>query len=273
MSARTAAKPAHSRDSSRATPGNGRAASKVRIPKAAEIVSKELRGQIVRGEIQEGESLAPEWELMQRFGVSRPSLREAIRILESEQLVSIQRGARGGAVVHRPNAQVAMRYVSSVLQADGTTLHDIYRGHMLVEPAAARHVAENFADSAPAVLRRCIEEGRAHLDHDFEFGIAAARFRNTLIELAGVPTLSLLMGMLNEIFERYWGTVTATAGQQIDTTPSKRRGLRALEKLIEYIEAGDGDAAEAHWRKHMQAVEKAMRNWLPAAKVIDILDT
>jgi hypothetical protein len=45
-----------------------------------------------------------------------------------------------------------------------------------------------------------------------------------------------------------------------------------MEKLIEFIEAGDGAGAEMHWRKHTLAVEKAMRNWLPAAKVIDLLD-
>jgi DNA-binding FadR family transcriptional regulator len=246
--------------------------SRVRIPKAAEIVSKELRSQIVRGEILEGESLAPEKELMERFGISRPSLREALRILESEGLLSIQRGARGGAVVHLPNIQVATGYVSLVLQANGTTVADIYRVHMLVEPAAARQVAETAQKTAPAILRQCIEEGRAELDNDFEFGIAAARFRNRLVELAGVPTLTLLMGMINDIFERYWGAMTVSAGREIDTGPSKRRGLRALEKLIELIEAGDGDAAEKHWRNHTRAVEKAIRHWLPAARVIDILD-
>jgi len=246
--------------------------SHVRIPKAAEIVSKELRNQIVRGILKEGDSLEAEGSLMERFGVSRPTLREAIRILESEGLISISRGARGGAVVHSPNINIAARYISCLLQANGTTLADVYRMHMLVEPAAARIVAENFKKTAPDILRKCIEDSRAKFDDDFNFGMAAAHFRNKLIELADIPTLSLLMGMLNNIFERYWGTVTATAGGQIDNAPDKRRGLRSLEKLIEYIEAGDGDNAEAHWRKHTTTVEKMMRNWLPTGKVIDILD-
>ena len=249
-----------------------RTASAVRIPKAAEIVSKELRNQIVRGALKQGDSLAAESDLMERFAVSRPTLREAIRILESEGLIRISRGARGGAVVLSPSINIAARHIGFVLQANGTTLADIYRVHMMVEPAAARVVAENFHKTAPAVLRKCIEEGRAKFDDDFSFGIAAARFRNTLIELANVPTLTLLMGMLNHIFELYWGTVTVTAGQELDIAPDKRRGLRSLEKLIEYIEAGDGPAAEAHWRKHTEAVEKTMRKWLPAARVVDILD-
>jgi DNA-binding FadR family transcriptional regulator len=199
-------------------------------------------------------------------------LREAIRILESEGLVSISRGARGGASVLGPNINIAARHIGFVLQANGTTLADIYRAHMIVEPTAARIVAENSRKTAPAILRRRIEESRAKIDEDFGFGIATARFRNTLIELANVPTLTLLMGMLNHIFELSWGTLTATAGRQLDNAPDKRRGLRSLEKLVGYIEAGNGSGAESHWRKHTEAVEKTMAKWLPATKVVDILD-
>ena len=252
--------------------GAASVSSPIRIPKAAEIVSKELRNQIVRGTLKEGDSLAAEGDLMTRFGVSRPTLREAIRILESEGLISISRGARGGAAVLSPNINIAARHIGFVLQANGTTLADIYRAHMVVEPAAARMVAENSRKTAPAVLHRCLEECEAKIDDDFGFGIATARFRNTLIELTNARTLMLLMGMLNHIFELAWGTLTATAGKQLDNAPDKRRGLRSMEKLVEYIEAGDGAGAEAHWRKHTEAVDKTMSKWLPAAKVVDILD-
>ena len=49
-------------------------ATPVRVPKAAELVAAQLRGQIVRGELGEGDTLPPEHELMQRFGVSRPDV-------------------------------------------------------------------------------------------------------------------------------------------------------------------------------------------------------
>jgi DNA-binding FadR family transcriptional regulator len=244
----------------------------VRIPKAAEIVSKELRNQIVRGELKEGDSLAAEADLMTRFGISRPTLREGLRILESEGLISISRGAHGGAVVRSPNLDIAARHVSIVLQTNAITLADISRLHMVVEPPAARIVAQDFHKSAPLIMRRRIEECRNHFDDNYNFGIATARFRNTLIELADVRTLTLLMGMVNNIFERHWGIVTATAGAHLDNAPDKRRGLRSLEKLVEYIAAGDGAGAEEYWRSHTAAVEKMMRKWLPAATVIDILD-
>jgi DNA-binding FadR family transcriptional regulator len=242
----------------------------IRIPKAAEIVSKRLRDRIVRGELKEGEYLASERALMERFGVSRPTMREAIRILESEGLITIQRGVHGGAVVHSPNVSVASRYVGLVLQANGTTLMDIYHVHMMVEPVAARWVAEQHSQAAPPVLRECYAAVRACLDSDLEYGLATANFRNRLVELTSLPTLTLLMGLLHRNFERSWGAVIATGGIPIDDAPAKLRGLRALEQLIEYIEAADGDGAEAHWRRHMQAVDQAMQSWLSATQVSDL---
>jgi DNA-binding FadR family transcriptional regulator len=61
-------------------------------------VADELRSLIVSGELSEGESLGREPDLVERFGVSRPSLREALRILEAEGLITVQRAA----LVHCP---------------------------------------------------------------------------------------------------------------------------------------------------------------------------
>src|SRR5947207_2228594 len=96
----------------------------VRVPKTAELVAAQLRRQIVRGELKEGDALPPEAALMEQFGVSRPTLREAFRVLESESLISIRRGSRGGARVHTPNGEVAARHAGLLLQVRGTTLGD-----------------------------------------------------------------------------------------------------------------------------------------------------
>ena len=72
-------------------------AAPVKVPKTAELVTAQLRSQIVRGDLREGDALPPEATLMTQFGVSRPTLREAFRVLESEALISVRRGARGGA--------------------------------------------------------------------------------------------------------------------------------------------------------------------------------
>jgi Transcriptional regulators len=66
----------------------------VRAPKTAELIATLYRRQIVRGELRPGDTLPSEQQLMGQFGVSRPTLREAFRILEAEDLISVKRGSR-----------------------------------------------------------------------------------------------------------------------------------------------------------------------------------
>ena len=88
-------------DRSVPTGGQARLGTLMRIPKMAELVAAHLRRQIVRGDLQEGDALPPETVLMEQFGVSRPTLREAFRVLESEALISVRRGARSKPVNDR----------------------------------------------------------------------------------------------------------------------------------------------------------------------------
>ena len=69
---------------------------RVRPQKMADMVAGRIRQMIARGAITDGEWLPTEPELMEQFGVSRPTLREAFRVLESESLISVRRGAHGG---------------------------------------------------------------------------------------------------------------------------------------------------------------------------------
>jgi DNA-binding GntR family transcriptional regulator len=89
--------------------------AEIRVPKTAELVASEIRNGILVGSLQPGDRLPAENSLMSSFGVSRPSLREALRLLEAEELLDIRRGARGGAVVRRPSALPALRAAAAWL--------------------------------------------------------------------------------------------------------------------------------------------------------------
>src|ERR1700709_1995736 len=98
----------------------------LREPKMADRVATVLRRMFIRGEITEGTMLPPESELMARFGVSRPTLREAFRVLESEQLIEVRHGSRNGVRPLRPGADSAARMMRQTLQASGTTIEQLY---------------------------------------------------------------------------------------------------------------------------------------------------
>jgi GntR family transcriptional repressor for pyruvate dehydrogenase complex len=79
--------------------GTATASSPVRTPETAIVIAQTLRGHIVNGQLNEDAFLPTESQLMEQYGVSRSTLREAVRLLEAERLVEVRRGARTGARV------------------------------------------------------------------------------------------------------------------------------------------------------------------------------
>ena len=234
-------------------------------------IADELRQLIILGELDEGDSLGHEPDLIARFGVSRPSLREALRILEAEGLISVVRGVQGGVVVHRPDQRLTARTAAIVLQSRNVPLADVFEARTIIEPAAVRLVASGRSHRTSArKLRSLIAEQEAVIDDPDEFGRANARFHEELVDLAGNQTLTIVAEMLNEVVARAV-TIVSKAGQAEGSIATRRRGVRSQKRLVALIEDGDADAAEAHWRTHMGVVGKVMLGQR-AKTVIDLLD-
>ncbi|HET6952112.1 MAG TPA: FCD domain-containing protein [Acidimicrobiales bacterium] len=233
-------------------------------------IADELRAAIVSGELADGDSLGHEPDLVERFGVSRPSLREALRILEAEGLITVLRGARGGVVVHAPDKRLTARTAALVLQARDVPLADVFEARRLIEPIAAGRIATT-SRRRPVIreLRHLIEEEEAAIDDPERFGVANAAFHEGLVALGGNQTLTIVAEMLNEVVTRAVTAVSQT-GDVVGSLAVRRRGIRSQRRLLELLEAGDAAAAEDHWRDHMQVVGRVLLAQ-DAATVIDLL--
>jgi len=240
----------------------------IRVPKTAEIVADAIRRMITRGELREGDTLQPEAQIIADFAVSRPTIREAFRILESEKLISISRGARGGARVHAPKPEQVARYAGFVLQSKQATYADVYQARTILEPPVARHVAETFGASVAPALRATIEGERA-AQGTVEFGRKVSGFHSKLVELSGNETLILVSTMLEGIVARYQAGIYEALPDPAARRRSGLAGLKSQEKLVALIEAGDGPGAEAFWREHM---EFSTRVWLTSGAGQAIVD-
>jgi len=244
---------------------------RARLREKPQLVADELRELIVSGELSEGDSLGREPDLVERFGVSRPSLREALRILEAEGLITVVRGVLGGVVVHEPDERMTARTAALVLKARNVSLVDVFEARALLEPVAARVVASARARrSAANELEALIGPQLLTIDDPDAFGKANALFHERLVSLAGNQTLSIVAEMLNEIVARAVAEVSRADGGA-DTAATRRRGIRSQERLIALIRAGDGTGAEEHWRAHMSVVGRVMLGQ-KATTVIDLLD-
>lgn len=242
----------------------------VRIPKVSVVVAGQLRRGIIRGDFRPGDPLPNESELMDLYDVSRPVVREALRIIESESLISVKRGAKGGARVRRPDIGVAARHTALLLQLDGVTVSDVFEARLTLEPDAVRRLATSRPPDAIARLRQLHEEELTLTDNPLtRYPVHAALFHEGLIELAGNKTLAVLSRLLLEIIEvQNLATFSVLAN---DGTEVARGAAEEHGRLIDLIEAGEVDLAVAMWRKHLQeAAEMALARLGPTT-IVDLL--
>jgi DNA-binding FadR family transcriptional regulator len=248
----------------------------IRPLKTGEMIASHLRGKIVRGELAEGDCLPSEVELMRQFDVSRPTLREAFRILETESLIELRRGARGARII-APSVEVAARYVGLLMQTSGTTVSDVYEARSLLEPVAAgllanRRTAQDLADLAACAddLEHLMQSGQPPAD------VAAwtrrsQRFHDLLMERAGNKTLALQSLVLREVVDTHLLLASRQPGMVALPASAFARVVRSYRKLIALVDAQDAAGAEAHWRTHMDvAARSLLPDELKAATVLDI---
>lgn len=246
-------------------------AQTVRVPKAGEMVATQLRRQIVTGRLAEGASLPSEAALMEQFGVSRPTLREAFRILESEQIIQIRRGARGGAYVLIPDPAAAARYAGTLLQYRGTTLADVYEARARLESAGVGILA---AKRTAADLRRidaCLAEGQAMTDDPAAFAANHVLvFPKLLMELAGNQTMVVLSEMLYSIVESHNTSYISQHRDDAEFEAGIRTTFRSHQKVATLIREKQSEKAVAHWRKHVNRISELMLTD-PTEAVLDVL--
>jgi DNA-binding FadR family transcriptional regulator len=242
-----------------------------RVPKTAELVAHHLRKRIVRGDLREGESLPSESALTAQFGVSRPTLREAFRVLETEQLITVRRGAKGGAAVHAPNATMVARYAGFYLEHAGTTLADVFEARVGIEAPAAALLAERRSDDDIAQLRAA---AAAPADADENGPVAAMRFSDfhaLVVQLSGNRTLTLVHSMLREIVDMA-KVRRFTRGNNDGSRQALVHAAKSHRRLVDLIEAGDAVAAEAFWREHLVGANRYLLEFPGSERPLDLLD-
>jgi GntR family transcriptional repressor for pyruvate dehydrogenase complex len=232
----------------------------VRAPKTSELIAAQLRRQIVRGTVTAGEKLPPETQLMEQFAVSRPTIREAFRILETERLIIVRPGSRGGAQVLAPDLSVAARYCGLLLQLQGATIDDVYEARTVAEPACAallarRRTAQDIADLTGVVAE--LEFAIAGRDQSVPdpalWSRLTHRFHELVMQRSGNKTLALQGAVLHDIIATHTELRVSRNFHQTESPERFRRAVRAYRKLIALVEARDAEGAERLWRSHMES--------------------
>ncbi|NDJ88031.1 GntR family transcriptional regulator [Mycolicibacter senuensis] len=237
----------------------------------AELIGSNLRKQIVRGELREGDALPSEATLMEQFGVSRPTLREAFRVLESEALITIRRGAHGGARVNSPDGRMAARYAGLVLEHRGTTLRDVFDARSIIESTCAGEAAKSRTKEDLARLRFLCREITDTSDSTSRIALHA-RFDAAVVEASHNQTMIVLSSMLRTIIDKSTlQSVQDTAGSPA-TVKAYEDAHRAHLRLVDLIDKKNVTAARAHWKRHLDLAEEfVLSTGVAGHSVLDLL--
>jgi GntR family transcriptional repressor for pyruvate dehydrogenase complex len=234
-----------------------------RVPqhRIAETVAAELRTRILAGD-GSGDydyRLPTQEQLVAEFGVSYPSIREAIRILETEGLVTVRRGNVGGAEVHRPDESSAAYHLGLALQARRVTLGDLAAGLRLLEPLCAAECARR-ADRATVVvplLEASVEKSAGLTGDGVAFTRVAREFHDLLVEFTPNATIRHVVGSLVALWsaqEQAWAEEMTRRGAY----PAPAEAARAVgvhRRIAGEIAAGRDDTAERLARAHVAATQ------------------
>lgn len=209
-------------------------------------VAEQLQAHIIN-ELKPGDMLPPERELVQMFGVSRSSIRDAIRRLETVGLLEPRQGV--GTMVRDISAEAVVAPVASALLQKRKTINELLDVRMIIEPALARRAALHASAEQIAELTATLnrQEEKVHQgelateeDSNFHYTIALAADSSVMLKLVHV-----LMDSLRELRERS----LEVGGRQVKSLAAHRRILAAIKQ-------GDAAAAEAAMRRHLLEVEK-----------------
>jgi DNA-binding FadR family transcriptional regulator len=240
-------------------------------PKAAVMVSNELRRRIVTGRIPVGSSLPPEADLLTELQVSRPTLRAALRILESEDLVTVRRGSLGGVWVNAPTSGALSRRAGVFLQYHDATLDDVHRARAVIEPPAVHIVAARSNAQDVVALTETVAESAALVDDPEPFRAASGRFHRQLVELAGNQTLIVFWLMLEGVIDLHEQRAQAARSAADDLPPVAQQYQHDYERVVELIRAGAATEAEGFWREHLESVRATLMSNGGASTVLDLM--
>lgn len=221
----------------------------------AELVAEVLRQRIVDHRLADGDLLPKQEELAREFGTSSASVREGLRILEGEGLVTVRRGRLGGAVVHAPAGGSAAYMMGLVLESRDVRLKEIGAVLHDLEPVCAGLCAERRDRRRTVVPQlRAIHEAQLAVAGDLVESTRLGRqFHEVLVRSCGRETMVVLLGVLESIWSAH-SEQSAEAGQLAKSAPRKAyrdKRSRDHEQLIGLIDAGDADAAVALARQHL----------------------
>jgi len=210
----------------------------------------QIRDAIASGGIAPGERLPSERDLGATFGVSRTTLREALRALEAQGVLEIRTGSRGGAFVAEPSSELVAAALGALLRFRSATARELAEFRVPFEAENAAWAARRADPAALAELEHIVGDVAARVDDAgvpwSEVAALEVRFHDAVARATGNSVRAAIMSAILDALQRAFTAVPVPAG-----SPLRGELARELREIVNAIHSGDADAAGEAMRDHV----------------------
>jgi len=223
-----------------------------RPQKTALIVAKRVVDDIYRSGQSAGDRLPPERVMLEQYGVGRGTLREALRFLELQGVLTLKPGPGGGPVIEKPDATYLANGLVLLLQFSESPFSMIVEARGDLEPVMARHAAGRMKKESLGQLGDSVEKMRENLENREIFLATNREFHELIAWGSGNAMYGFLIDALVDIVD---GTHMG-----VDYPEQRRKAiLSAHERILAALESHDGDSSFAAMEEHMREFVRYMQ--------------
>ncbi|HEY7485232.1 MAG TPA: FCD domain-containing protein [Streptosporangiaceae bacterium] len=220
----------------------------------SELIVDQVRLLIRQQHLNPGDRLPAERELCERFGVSRVTVREALRVLEANGLVEIRVGARGGAFVTTPSRERVGEGIADLLTLSAVTAHEVTEARLILELGMVPLVCERADDDdIAALLDICDRQESALAAGDYQINLSA-EFHSRLAECAHNAAVHMLI-------QSFRGPLLMSLERAQQTAPEMgRKGAKEHREIVHAIQRRDVDQTTEIMRRHLARTAQRVKD-------------
>ena len=217
----------------------------VAVTRASSAIVDQIRSVIVSGRLKPGERLPSERELAAQFGVSRVTVRDALRALEATGLVEIRVGARGGAFVSAPTGSIVGQAMSDMILMAAVTPEDVVEARLVVELGTVTLACARATEEDLVALRRLDEHARSELDAGRYTRELSWQFHSLLAHAAHNGAIDGLTQSFRDSLSMHPVRVREPRAKAFTATVAEHT------RILEAVERRDGETARREMATHL----------------------
>ncbi len=227
-----------------------------RPQKMAMLLAQRIVSEITDEGLEPGAPLHSEREMLEKYGVARGTLRETLRFLEIQGVITIKTGPGGGPIVGAPQSRHLASVIAMRMQLAHTSFRSVLEAREVLEPAMAQQAAQRATDEDIEALRISTERMGDHIDDIDAFLAENERFHSLVARAAGNELFSLVIASLN------WICDATPLGVEYPTK-ARQKVLKDHVRIQEAIASHDAEAAHLTMTRHINDFANYLRKKYP----------